>query len=234
MIVIKDLSFIHKKKVIVKDINLTFDEGKVHAIIGKNGSGKTTIMNMIVDKIPVEKNKVLIDGYDSSTIEAKTLLGFMPTQVFNRPRIKAKNLLIDLALFDSKDKQEAENKVDKIVKTLDAQKLVEKSFDNLSSGEIKRFLLINSLIGKPKYLLMDEPIANVDLDSKIKFMKIIEKLKKQGTAIIIVTHNISDFEKYLDTVTIIEDGKVKVSDEVKNILKKNKNILSLYTGGEHA
>lgn len=234
MIVIKDLSFIHKKKVIVKDINLTFDEGKVHAIIGKNGSGKTTIMNMMVDKIPVEKNKVLIDGHDSSTIEAKTLLGFMPTQVFNRPRIKAKNLLIDLALFDSKDKQDAENKVNEIVKTLDAQKLVEKSFDNLSSGEIKRFLLINSLIGKPKYLLMDEPIANVDLDSKIKFMKIIEKLKKQGTAIIIVTHNISDFEKYLDTVTIIEDGKVKVSDEVKNILKKNKSILSLYTGGKHA
>lgn len=233
MIVIKDLSFVSKKKVIVDNINLSFEDGKVHAIIGKNGSGKTTIMNMIVDKIPVAKNKILIDGHDSSTIEAKRLLGFMPTQVFNRPKIKTKNLLIDLAIFESKDKADATKQVEEIVKTLKAEKLVEKNFDNLSSGEIKRFLLINALIGKPKYLLMDEPIANIDLDSKIRFMKIIEELKKNGASIIIVTHNIHDFEKYVDTLTIIDEGKVKYSDTIENVKKKHKSILSLYTGGKH-
>lgn len=233
MIAIKGLNFKIKKDVILSDIDLTFPDEGLHLIIGKNGSGKTTILNSIVDKIPVNKDVVLIDSHDAGTLQAKKLVGFMPTQIYNNTKVKTNDLLLKLATFEINSKQEAQREIDKLVKIIDAKNILNKSFSLLSSGEIKKFLLINALIGNPKYIIMDEPIANVDLDSKLAFINLVEKLKKQGRSIIIVTHNINDFEPIADTLTIVEKGKIKLSLSAEQIKKKHKNFTNAYKGGKN-
>ncbi len=202
---IKSLSVKFNKKIILDNINLQIKENSITAIIGPNGSGKTTFIRAILGLQPKYSGQVKIFNYISPDYP-KGLIGYLPQKnVYN---LKFPSKVIDIVIMGRYPqigffKLPSKNDIKIAEKCLDRVGIlsyVNDYFQDLSVGLKQRVLIARALAVEPKLLIFDEPSTGLDIISQQEFYNLLIDLKKESLTIIVVTHDIGIISKYVDSI----------------------------------
>ena len=209
MIEAKNLSISYDKKVI-DDISFKIEEGKVNILMGRNGSGKSTILNAI-SGIKSYEGEIKTDGkvsYLNQNINSKAKFTVFETILLGK--------VADLSLRITKDdKRDAE----KILDLLDIRKYKDKYINRLSGGEVQKVFIGQALVANPKILLLDEPVSALDLKNQYDIMRIIKDLtEKLNLTTLISLHQIALIEKFADNIILIDNNKIYRQGQSKEVM----------------
>ena len=206
----------------VNDISLDFEKGEFAAIVGPSGSGKTTLLNMIGGLDKPTKGEILVDNTNLAGLKSSRLIDFRMRNIgfvfqsYNLiPVLTAKEnveFIMNLQKWKKKDRDE---RTFELLKAVGLGDRMNSRPSKLSGGQQQRVAVARALASKPKFVLADEPTANLDSKSTETLLDIMEQLnKEEGITFIFSTHDARVVKKARRVITV-EDGKV-ISDERKN------------------
>jgi len=219
---INNLNKKYKKFFAVKDINFKIDKGKTIGLLGPNGCGKSTTIGMMLGLIKPTSGVVLING---KNIE-KNRTNLLQKMNFISPYIELpkkltieENLSVYGRLYGVKD---LKNKISELLEKLNLVEFRKRKTGELSSGQKNRVSLAKALINDPEILLLDEPTASLDPDVGDYVRGIIENFSsKNGSTILLASHNMDEVERLCDEVLMMNKGKI--IDKGKSIDLINKH-----------
>ena len=224
----------HKSKygelIAVNDLSFDVKDGEIIGLLGQNGAGKSTTMNMITGFIEPTQGSIAINGYDISKKpkKAKKQIGYMPENVPLYTELSVKefvNYMAELKLVSKKERKEA---VKKAIEATGLQDVEKRLIKNLSRGYRQRVSMAGAIVGEPDVLILDEPTVGLDPKQVIEIRNLIKKLKEKHT-VIISSHILSEISQICDRVIIINKGKLVAIDTPNNLEEKTKekNIILL-------
>ena len=182
-------------------------------IVGKVGTGKTSIIRTMIAENPLHKGKGMVCGYDLSGIKDKDIpylrrqmgVVFQDFQLL-MDRTVRDNLLFVLKATGWKNEQDMEKRISEVLKAVGMELKAHKMPHQLSGGEQQRIAIARSLLNQPKVIVADEPTGNLDTETADGIMKLLTGINQEkGTAIVMVTHNKQIFEKYPGRVMVCMD-----------------------------
>jgi len=233
---IKDLDFKYSdsEEYALKNINLNISPGETAAFIGRTGSGKTTLVNLLLRLYNVEEEKIFIDGNDINDIPLAVVrenIGYVPQDNFLFSNTINKNIAFanptnmsqDEIIKASKDAQVYEN----IIEFPDKFKsLLGERGSNVSGGQKQRISIARALIKNPKILILDDSLSAVDTQTEERILESLEEIMKGKTSILI-SHRISTI-KNADKIFVFDEGKLIEKGNHEDLLKNEKLYYDLY------
>ena len=226
-VTLKEVWFRYEKEApdVLKGVNLQISKGKIFAIVGGNGTGKSTTLKSICNICKPYRGQVLIDGkkidkYKSSELFKGNLamLPQDPQSLFVKKTVRED---LEEMLLSGEDKK----RVEEVADICDITELLESHPYDLSGGEQQRAALAKVLLTEPKILLLDEPTKGIDNFFKLKFAEILGRLREKGVTILMVSHDVEFCAKYADRVGMFFDGSVVTTNTPKLFFSQN----SFYT-----
>jgi len=213
IIKLTDLSVFQKNKLVLTNVNLEVLQGEFIYMIGKTGSGKSSLMQILYADLPVEQGNATVCGFDIESIRQNKLpflrrkLGiiFQDFQLLDDRNVK-QNLEFVLKATGWKDKNLINNR---ILSVLDEVELIEKLNvmpHQLSGGEQQRIAIARALLNEPEIVLADEPTGNLDPETSNGIMKILFRISELGKTVIMATHNYNLIHKFPGRVIKCEEG----------------------------
>ena len=199
------------------DLNLKINEGEIFGFIGPNGSGKTTTIRLFLSLLFPTSGSGKIFNYDIAKDgpKIKKIVGFIPTEVNYYENMTVKELIEYSARFY---KISLDHHFDQLVNALDldlSRKIVE-----LSMGNKKKVAVVQSLIHKPRLLILDEPTIGLDPLIQNHLFDILNEQNEKGTTIFFSSHVLSDVEKFCHRVAFIKDGRIIIEDDINSLKEK--------------
>lgn len=199
---------------ILTDVSLSIKKGEFLYLIGKTGSGKSSLLKVLYGDIKLKKGEGKVAGIDITKIKEKNIpflrrkLGIVFQDFKLLPdRSIEKNLEFVLKATDWKDKVKIQKRINKVLKKVKLKELINKFPHELSGGEQQRIAIARSLLNKPKIILADEPTGNLDPATSLEIMEVLKKINKNGTTVIIATHDYEIISKFPAKTLRIENGK---------------------------
>ena len=241
MIKVRNLNYIYQEgmpdqRQALFDISLDFDDGKIYAIIGHTGSGKSTLIEHFNGLVRPTSGKIYIDNSDIT--DKKTKFGDIRKSVglvFQYPEYQLfeETVYLDIA-FGPKNlglsKEEIDTRVRYAARLLDIDEgLFEKSPFELSGGQKRRVAIAGVLAMQPSVLILDEPTAGLDPRGREKILKIIKNLHTENPKMIIifVSHSMEDVAKTADEVIVLNKGRICMSGCVDEVFKHSETLQSI-------
>ena len=222
-----------KKRIVIQDISLELRRGEVVALLGPNGSGKTTTFYSIAGLISSDGGQVKIDGLDVTTMpmyrRARMGLAYLPqeTSIFRGLNVEENiNCVLDIS---TPLKSERKAKLEKLLSDFRIEHLRRTPSLALSGGERRRVEIARALATDPKYILLDEPFAGVDPISINDVRNLVSDLKSRDIGVLITDHNVRDTLKIVDRAYILHDGRVIISGLPEDVIN-NDNVRRVYLG----
>lgn len=211
---------------IIKDLSLKIKKGEIHAIVGGNGTGKTTALSLISGLNQPYRGKILVNDKDIKKYKHKELfsnnLGVLP----QNPQSLFTAMTLEKDLYEMLDdlktsREEKSLEVNRIVSLMELNDILQMHPYDLSGGEQQKAALAKILLKKPKILLLDEPTKALDSHYKIKLGKLLKKLQEEGTTIVMVSHDIEFCAEYSDSCSLFFNGNIVATDEPKRFFSGN-------------
>lgn len=208
MIQVSNLTKKFKDFVAVNDLSFEIERGETFALLGPNGSGKTTTLKCMVGlNLPTSGN-ISIEGLDilRNAREAKRLMSFLPQRVGFSEQLTGREVLE----FYCRLRQIPAQRIDETLNTRDFHfnGFFDKSVSQFSGGMIQRLGLAVACLPNAPVLVLDEPTVSLDANGAIQFRKLLASLKHQGKTIVFASHIMADVEQLADRVAIMVDGKL--------------------------
>lgn len=215
MIKISNLIKKYGKLEVLKGIEAEISSGKVTAIVGPNGSGKTTIIKIILGLVKADYGFISIDGKKiNGDYEYRNHIGYMP-QIASYPE----NLTVLEVLSLIKDiRNRNDNPEDLLLKKFELVGELTKPVRTLSGGNKQKLSAVISLMFNPEILIFDEPTAGLDPVMSNRFKEVVIEEKKKGKTIILTSHIMSEIEELADEIIFLLDGKIYFQGSVMNLL----------------
>jgi len=224
-------SFNHRE--VVKGVSFKVDSKQIVGLLGPNGAGKTTSFYMVVGLVKPDQGSILIDDHNIAPYpvfkRARMGLSYLPQEpsVFRKLTVRENILVaVDAQGITGSLKQET---LDRLVAEFSLQKIVESYGYALSGGERRRVEIARALVGKPKFLLLDEPFAGIDPIAVFDIQEVIKKLRDQGIGILITDHNVRETLGICDYSYIMKDGEVQV-EGTPELITQSKLARKFYLG----
>lgn len=230
---VKGLHKSYKKKEVIKGVDFSVSSGETVAILGPNGSGKTTCFYMIVGVVMPNSGNIILDEHDISSLpihmRARLGISYLPQEpsIFRGLTVE-ENIMAVLEII-REDKNKRKEVLEELLQEFKIEHLRKSLAISLSGGERRRLEIARCLATNPRFILLDEPFAGVDPVSVKDVIAIISTLKKKGIGVLITDHNVRETLKITDRAYIIYNGKVLVSGEAKKIIL-NKEAKKYYLG----
>lgn len=204
------------KNFAINNINFTVFKGTIHALIGKSGSGKSVLLKSIIGAIPskIYKGTITINNYKAGSANSKLSLGFSLNLETFPQGLTAYNFLKSLGQATNITNNELENRLDKLLKNYNLWEHRHKTLNSFSSGMKNRIMLIQALVHNPELVILDEPGANLDSESRKYFINVLKELKAEGKTIFLTTHMINEVSNIIDDCTVIDSGKMVYSGPI--------------------
>lgn len=235
---IKDLSFSYDNDKFINNLNLNIECGEMLGIMGNTGCGKSTLVQLVAGLIKPDNGQIIIDGdnitnkkFDKAILRKKLGIVFQFPEMQLFEQTVQKDIYFGLKKFRLSDEEKYKRAKDILaLLNLDFDKIKDKSPLALSGGEKRKIAVAGILVCYPKYLILDEPIAGLDSDSRENFMKLLVKLKKTGITIIIISHNADYIAEYCDRVIVMDNGQIVLNDSPDNIFNNFECLQKLNIG----
>lgn len=189
-------------------------------------------MNIITDNLNADTGKILWNGQESKSLGAKyrEILGYMPQGQGLYNGFTAKRFLNYIAVLKDIPKEDIENQIEKVSKSVNLQDELGKKIEMYSGGMKQRLLIAAAIIGNPKLLIFDEPTAGLDPKERIRVKKLMSELAKDKI-VIIATHIVPDIENIANEIIILKNGVLKEKDTPEKLINKyakNGNLEDVY------
>lgn len=228
MIKIQNLSFKYKNSEnILNNINLDIKDGEIVAIVGENGTGKSTLGKLIAGILKPNKGNIIIDNIDMAKKENKKIQMEKIGIVFQNPenQIIFNNIYDELSFsLKNLNKQEIDKRINEALKKVGMCNFIDKDLYELSLGQKQRIVIAEILAKKPKYIVFDEPTTMIDSLGKEKIHNIVKNLQKEGYTIIYITNSAEEM-LLADRILILENGKVCEEIKKQELLEKTDILL---------
>lgn len=213
---------------VLDDVSFNFESGKALGLLGRNGSGKTTTLRVIMNIFKANEGEVLIDGKPFAS--QSLTIGYLPEVRGLIENDKIKSQLIYLASLKGLKKKEASKQVDEYLEAFKLSEYKNKRLKTLSKGNQQKIQIVQALLGNPDIIVLDEPFSGLD-PVNAKFLKnIIVKLLSENKLIIFSSHQMNYIEEFCSDIVIIEKGCVKLRGNLEEIkLQRGHNTYILKT-----
>jgi len=230
---IENLRKSYRKRVVIRDVGLELQRGEVVALLGPNGSGKTTSFYSIAGLVVPEGGRVIIDGQDVTTLpmyrRAKMGIGYLPQEMSIFRGLSVEDNIMAILDIAVKDRNKRRKRLEELLSEFSIEHLRRAPSLALSGGERRRVEIARCLAADPKYLLLDEPFAGVDPISVGDIRHLVADLKKRGIGVLITDHNVRETLEIVDRAYILHDGKVLMSGSPDEVVE-NENVRRVYLG----
>ena len=215
IIVFDKVSLKISKTNILTNLNFSISQGDFTYLIGKTGSGKSSIIRSIYCDIPIESGKSIIDGKDISEIR-KSQIPFLRRKIgiifqdfkLLSDRSIYRNLEFILKATDWKDKQKINERIDEVLNEVGMMNLKNRMPYQLSGGEQQRISIARAILNKPNLILADEPTGNLDPGTSKEIMNLLNRINNQGSTILMATHDYDMISNFPKRTLRLEDGKL--------------------------
>ncbi|MBF6628251.1 MAG: ATP-binding cassette domain-containing protein [Proteiniphilum sp.] len=226
MIEVKDISKQYGKKIVLDDVALRFHSGKVTSLIGSNGAGKSTLLSIISRLLSQDGGMVMVDEKSVTDYRNRVLaqrLSILKQSNHVRLKLTVKELVSFGRFPYSQDKLNAEDleKVEQAIRFLDLKEIEDAYIDELSGGQKQRAYMAMVVAQDTDYMLLDEPLNNLDMRHSVQTMKTLRRLADElGKTIIIVLHDINFASHYSDYIVALKEGRLKYYDTTEKIISE--------------
>lgn len=215
MLQIRNLSKCYGKLKVLNDVSFNIEKGRIYGFLGENGAGKTTTMNILTG----------LTNYDNGTIlfeneEVRKRIGYLPqSPVFYgyMTGYEYLNFIGELSGINKRKIKERTNSLLEIVGLKDAAK---RKIGGYSGGMRQRFGLAVAIFNSPELLILDEPTSALDPEGRLQILEFIKSLKNDGVTVLFSTHILNDVERICDEVSILNKGKIILSDNLEKIKER--------------
>lgn len=207
----------------LKNINLQVKKGSFFGLLGANGAGKSTTINIISHLIPKTSGEVIINGFhlEKQTYQAKASIGIVP-QEYNLPVFETtETILLNAAGYHGINRSKALARAHWLLEELGLGDKKDTIVYRLSGGMKRRLMIARSLIHQPELLILDEPSAGVDVEIRHSIWQFLKTMNQAGTSIILTTHYLEEAEQLCDEVAIIHHGDIVEQARLEHLLRKS-------------
>ena len=223
----------YRKKVIIRDFSMELNRGEVVALLGPNGSGKTTTFYAVAGLVTPEGGTVVVDGNDVTTLpmyrRAQLGIGYLPQEMSVFRGLNVEDNISAILEISVPSRQRRQERLEELLSDFSIEHLRRAPALALSGGERRRVEIARCLAANPKYLLLDEPFAGVDPISVGDIRNLVSDLKKRGIGVLITDHNVRETLEIVDRAYILHDGKVLMSGTPNDVVE-NENVRRVYLG----
>jgi len=216
---LNNLSVYQNQFLVLKEVNLTVRKGEFIYLIGKTGTGKSSLLKTIYGELPVNHGTAFVSGYDLTKLRKKEIpylrrtmgIVFQDFQLLTDRTVR-KNLEFVLKATGWKGKEEMDSRIDNVLEKVGLGTKGHKMPHQLSGGEQQRIVIARALLNDPDIILADEPTGNLDPETSEGIMELLFEISKTGRAVLMATHDYSLFHRYPAKTVKCEDGTVKYSE----------------------
>lgn len=199
----KDVEILRKEHVVLKDVTFSVESGEFVYLIGKVGSGKSSLLKSLYAEVPVETGEARIFDYDLLTIKRKQIpflrrkigIVFQDFQLLTDRNVYS-NLEFVLDATGWKDNNAKEQRIEEVLKEVGMTNKSYKMPHELSGGEQQRIVIARALLNKPELIIADEPTGNLDPETGEQIINHLYQIARTGTAVIVATHNLAMLDRF--------------------------------------
>lgn len=208
----------------LKGVTLTVPQGDFFALLGPNGAGKTTLIGIVTSLVNKTSGKVKVFGHDidEELEKAKAYIGLVGQEVNFNPFEKPIDIVVNQAGYYGIPRSIAIPRTEKLLTDLGLWDKRDKNAMQLSGGMKRRLMIARALVHQPKFLILDEPTAGVDVELRRSMWDYLQNLTKEGTTILLTTHYLEEAEQLAKHVAIVNKGLIVAEGTMDEILSTYK------------
>lgn len=217
---VNNVSKSYKKKTVVNKLNFFIKKGEIYGLLGPNGSGKTTSIQMITGITKANSGNIKIHNLEvqSNQIKIKKLIGVIPDSDDLLDDLTIKEYLQFISSVREIPKKAADQNIERWLQIMELTSHKNKMLGSFSHGMRKKVQIVSALLHHPSILIVDEPTNGLDPDMIIFFKEILKKLRLKNISILLSTHHLAFAQDLCDTVHLIKEGKTIIQGNLEKIM----------------
>lgn len=219
MIITQSLKKSYGDVVALRDVTFHVEKGEIVALLGGNGSGKSTSINIMTGLLKPDAGKVAIDGVDpfSDPVAARKKLGVFPDKAGLFPNLTVREHLAVFGGLHGLKGDSLTAAIERAIKLLDLQEIIDRKTKGFSHGQSVKVALGRAMVHSPEFLILDEPTRGLDVFAVRQLRELLLRLRDEGTGILFSSHVMQEVEKLSNRMAIIADGLICAEGTTKEM-----------------
>lgn len=205
------------KNPVLKNVSYTIQKGSLLALIGQNGAGKSTLIKCILNFLKLDGGEIRFQGKSVMQWMEEGKVGYMPEILHGMEMIEIGEYMEDLMTLRGLTKKEYEDRWNELIELFCLKEHLTKTFQECSKGTVKKVMFLQAILHKPELLILDEPTDGLDPISRKRMLCEVDRMKKEGTTILLTTHILSDIVMVADEVAVLQKGEMIAGCALKDL-----------------